>query len=295
MSAAHLSADKPHGLVPQDAALADYLDGLLKDDEAQEPSYPPVKLAIVATQPIPASRPEYELPQQAMPNAFIAPAEATDAATNCAPVPTSDLTLELPQNNTCDPQLSVSIDVEKNTFTAQTEPDQAQMPENPSGLLASALPAQAQPGLPHQLSDASPNTQLSPWRIFSAGAIKIAIARTEIQDVLSAPPLKPIAGAPPIVAGVIEFEGRARMVLSLPDWLGAQKPTDTTLTFGAQGLWGLNVGAEVFDFVWDEAQTSWREAGKSNPARPGFMGFNQASGLVFIDPSELRALFALKR
>jgi len=295
MSAAHLSADKPNGLVPQDAALADYLDGLLKDDQAQEPSYPPVKLAIVATQPLPSSRPEHE-PPQAMLNAFIEPAEADDTLAFCASVNASDLTLEIPQGETFGYQLSPRIDGEQNALSAQTEPDQVQTLEGkPSGSLASALLPQAEPDLPSVPSDALPNTQESPWRIFSAGAIKIAIARTEIQHLLTSFPLKPIAGAPPGVAGVIELEGRARMVLSLPDWLGAQKLTDTTLTFGAQGLWGLNVGAEVVDFVWDDAQTSWRETGARNPARPGFIGFNQASGLVFIDPSELRALFARKR
>jgi chemotaxis signal transduction protein len=298
MSAAHLSADKPNGLVPQDAALADYLDGLLKDDEAHEPSYPTVKLAIVAAQPLPSVRPASKQPQSKMPNAFTDDAEVAETPVPHAFVHANDLTLEMLQGETVGLQPSSNTDVGVQALSTQTELDSAQIAEadhNLAGSLESALLPQVQQASPHPISHELSSPSVSQWRIFSAGTIKIAIARTAIKHILVDAPLQPIAGAPPSVAGMIELEGRARMVLSLPDWLGRQKLTNTILTFGMQGLWGLNVGAEVCNVIWNDAQTIWREAGERNPARLGFMGFNQPAGLVFIDPSELRALFTLTR
>lgn len=304
MSGAHVSADKPNGLVPQDAALADYLDGLLKEDQTHPPVFPVVKLALVTAPPLPSAHPE----GAQIPNAFTEGAEANETPAPYTPEYTNDLTLELPPLNPAPLELhqgepfgyqpSSSIAMGINALSAPSEPNQAQAAAadiHRADLLESAVKPQVKQDPPSVLSDALPNTQESPWRIFSAGAIKIAIARTAIKHLLTPAPLKPIAGAPLGVAGIIELEGRTRMVLSLPDWLGAKKFADTALTFGEQGLWGLSVGAEVFDCAWDEAQTSWRTADEHNPARPGFIGFNQAAGLVFIDPCELRALLVLTR
>ncbi len=293
MSVAHLSADKPSGLVPQDNALADYLEGLLKDDSAPEPSHLPVKLAIVATQPQPTIRTEYQSVKPQIPNTVtedMAPSEL------CTSAPANDLTLTIPQQGeTIADKPNTSKADGTHILLPQTEPDQPQTAaaNNPADFSESLVHPQVAQAPHRPLEDALPSPSVCPWRIFSAGAIKIAIARTAIKHVLSPTALTPIAGAPQSVAGALEHEGRIRMVLSLPAWLGAQKLTDTTLTFGAQGLWGLNVGQELLDFVWDDTQTSWREAGTRNPARPGFMGFNQAAGLVFLDPNELRALFDL--
>lgn len=130
------------------------------------------------------------------------------------------------------------------------------------------------------------------WRIFSVGAVKVALPVDEIHTVVSPPvTIDSLNGAPAHVAGSILHQGKRRMILSLASWLpGASNNTASQVVLlGAGGLWGVQVGFEQTGVDWDDNQTNWRTESERTGTRPWLLGVNRTSGLIFLGIPALRA------
>ncbi|MBD3815275.1 MAG: hypothetical protein IE913_02210 [Halothiobacillus sp.] len=129
----------------------------------------------------------------------------------------------------------------------------------------------------------------SDWKVFALGHLKVALPSAEIFDIIDDPSLRPIPGAPASVAGAVRYQDRSRMILSLDAWLPKVTGDARVVLLGAQGLWGVRVGAELIDLTWDEAETSWRDASERGAGRPWLAGVNRAAGVAFLAVDSLRS------
>jgi purine-binding chemotaxis protein CheW len=135
----------------------------------------------------------------------------------------------------------------------------------------------------------------SGWQVFALGHLKVALPSTEIFDIIDGASLRPIPGAPANVAGAVRFQDRSRMILSLDAWLPKVTGDSRVVLLGAQGLWGVRVGAEIVDLTWDEAGTSWRDASERDAGRPWLAGVNRAAGVAFLAVESLRSALNASR
>jgi purine-binding chemotaxis protein CheW len=135
----------------------------------------------------------------------------------------------------------------------------------------------------------------SGWQVFALGHLKVALPSTEIFDIIDGASLRPIPGAPANVAGAIRFQDRSRMILSLDAWLPKVTGDSRVVLLGAQGLWGVRVGAEIVDLTWDEAGTIWRDAAERDAGRPWLAGVNRAAGVAFLAVESLRSALNASR
>lgn len=145
------------------------------------------------------------------------------------------------------------------------------------------------PGARAPVDVVTPVKTESAWRVFAIGQLKVALPSVEIFDIMEDSSLRPISGAPASVAGVIHYQDRPRMILSLDAWLPKVAGDAQIILLGAQGLWGVRVGTEVADLTWDEAQTRWRDSSERHASRPWLAGVNRAAGLAFLNVEFLRS------
>lgn len=129
----------------------------------------------------------------------------------------------------------------------------------------------------------------SDWRVFALGHLKVALPRTEIFAVIGDTLLHPVPGAPANVAGAVRYQNRSRLILSLDAWLSKLTGETSVLLLGGQGLWGIRVGKELTDITWENATTQWRDEQERHGGRPWLAGVNRAAGVVFLAVEPLRA------
>lgn len=280
--------DSVHFLVEQEAAIDDYLAGLLKDigtptdalfeSHAAAPSEhkgrktPPISLSIVAR----ASATQ-------MDSSGDEPAVLDEPWTAEGLVETAvgPLSLDLPDE-------AGSESGAPPTATSIRTPESDAQHEAIAVDSVSVDPDEAVGAISERISAAPPET---PWRIFSAGVAKVGLPTSEIHTVVADASIDPLKGAPAHVAGTILHQGRRRMVLSLSSWFPVRSSSTTqhVILLGPEGLWGVQVGAELTEIPWDEAQTHWRTDAERESSRPWLAGVNRSSGLAFLTVSALRA------
>jgi len=330
-----LSSDEsPHFLVEQEAAIDDYLAGLLKDlaeppESSQVQAQPaaamnnrngklaPISLTIVGR----ASSVEYDL------NADIDSFDISDSSSAYRiDTAVGPLDLDLPQCDSSQPvEMSFGASVTQPEPDAlEPEPDAwegeaetasfakgADYPvERVSESAPSAVDARASLANAAESSDnldqnrdetvpTAPESRTvdASWQVFSVGSAKVGLPTAEIYAVVSDVAIDPLKGAPSHVAGSIIHQGRRRMVLSLSSWFpgNASSASPQVVLLGAEGLWGVQVGAEQIGAVWDASQTHWRTSAEREGARPWLAGVNRSAGLAFLAVAALRAALKAPR
>lgn len=306
-----------HLLVEQDAAIDDYLAGLLKDlgETTMTAAHSAVAPYIRNNNPVGLSivtRSSVDDVERLDDFDAAGPHESwsTDRFVD---VGAESLNLDLPEFSEEEMTDLPSLDVVPQSLVSVTEPvsndlevsevagreSVATMPvvvadeeyespvqDMPSELAASAL----EPPPPEILA------AVKPWRIFAIGGVKVGLPLSEIKEILISPTIEPLKGAPAHVAGTVLHQGRRRMVLSLAHWFpGAVVTTPQIILLGADGLWGVEVGPELAELVWDESLTQWRSDDERAGTRPWLAGVNRAAGVAFLTVPALRAALKSSR
>lgn len=311
----HSGHEQSTGLADQDAAIDAYLDGLLRDPESEsywsadasmdvlddydegsseevvddfEQIKRPVGLSLVDLSKYKTGVIEERVPEEKAPP---------------SPQPEEPVQAKTPDMN-----LSVAGSVEP---IAEQDAPVVMTPEEPSSdALSLEMVAKEPIELPEEdeapvsVPHAEPPVEVvvataqkveSDWQVFALGHLKVALPRAEIFDIVDGSSLRPIPGAPASVAGAVSYQDRSRMILSLDAWLPKVTGDARIILLGAQGLWGVRVGAEVADLTWDEAETSWRDASERNAGRPWLSGVNRAAGVAFLAVESLRSALSAPR
>ena len=123
------------------------------------------------------------------------------------------------------------------------------------------------------------------------GVLTVALPSAEIHAVLTAASLKPVHGAPAALAGAVLHQARWAPVVSLTGILPTPTGTPVVVLLGAQGLWGVAVGAVTAapdEADWDAVQ--WRSEADSTTDRPWLLGIQPAARLVVLSAPALRRM-----
>lgn len=312
----HASGEESlHFLVEQDAAIDDYLAGLLNDlgdtamtatPSAVDPflrKTNPVGLAIVTRSSVDdvertgaAILSEHQEPRST--DRFDAPVDTLNLD---LPEDADEEATDLPMLN-AEPQSSVeALQSDAPHAEAPVVADSEPVTTMPiafaedESVLSIQEPVSVAPGSNEPVGpEIVPATK--PWRIFAIGGVKVGLPVGEIYDVLTSPSIEPLKGAPAHVAGTVLHQGRRRMVLSLASWFpGAVVATPHVILLGADGLWGVEVGHELMDLPWDESMTQWRSDDERAGARPWLAGVNRSAGVAFLTVPALRAALKSSR
>lgn len=300
-----------HFLVEQDAAIDDYLAGLLKDiGEATLTAAPsavepfirqnnPVGLSIVSRAPLGDFEPSDDVIESDNQAAWSPDLHESSVVALSLDMPEdaeAELT-DLPQLNT-EPQLFAEpaplVNRVEEPVMADSEPVTTMPVMNPDTTESETVQAT----VPAVDEAASPviAAVVKPWRIFAIGGVKVGLPVGEINEVLASPSIEPLKGAPAHVAGTVLHQGRRRMVLSLANWFpGAVVTTSYVLLLGTDGLWGVEVGPELTELPWDDSMTQWRSDDERAGARPWLAGVNRAAGVAFLTVPALRAALKSSR
>ncbi len=311
----HSVHEQPMGLADQDAAIDAYLDGLLRDPDSEpywsaddmdvvddydegyseeavgdfEQIKRPVGLSLVDLSKFKAGVIEEPGPAEMKPP---------------SPPPEKQVRVK-----TSDTNLSVEVLVEP---VVEQEVPVVMTPEEPSSdalslemsTKESVVELSEQDEATASVTHAEPPVEAvaaveqkveSDWQVFALGHLKVALPRAEIFDIVDDSSLRPIPGAPATLAGAVSYQERSRMILSLDAWLPKVTSDARVVLLGAQGLWGVRVGAELTDLTWDEAETSWRDASERNAGRPWLVGVNRAAGVAFLAVESLRSALSAPR
>lgn len=266
----------PLGLADQDAAIDAYLDGLLRDPESESLTSADASMDVVD---------DYD-------DDFSA--EAVDDFEQIKrPVGLSLVDLSKYKTVVIDEQVpeqktpSSHQPEEPSSDALSLETVAREPKELPEEGEAPVCVSQAEP--PVDVVAATTQKAGSGWRVFALGHLKVALPSAEIFDSVDDSSLRPIPGAPASVAGAVRYQDRSRMILSLDAWLPKVTSDARLVLLGAQGLWGVRVGAELTDPAWDETETSWRDASERNAGRPWLAGVNRTAGVAFLAVDSLRS------
>lgn len=265
----------PLGLADQDAAIDAYLDGLLRDPE-NEPYWSADTMDVVDDYDDGFSAEavqDFEQVKRPVGLSLVDLSKYKTVVIN-EQVP-EEQTSNLPQ-----PEEPASDALSLEMLAKES----IELPEE--GEAAVSVP-RAEPAV--EVVAATTQKVGSNWRVFALGHLKVALPSTEIFDIIDGASLRPIPGAPASVAGAVRYQDRSRMVLSLDAWLPKVTGDARVVLLGAQGLWGVRVGAELIDLTWDEAETSWRDASERGAGRPWLAGVNRAAGVAFLAVDSLRS------
>lgn len=128
------------------------------------------------------------------------------------------------------------------------------------------------------------------YLILTVGSIKLAFPRDEVAATLQMPQIEPLRGAPEQVAGVVEFDGKRRMLLSLaPVVIGhAAVPQNQTVLMLGGGLWGVAGGPVIDGLTIEPDRIKWRSPSERHGARPWLAGLSRADGVAIVDTAALR-------
>lgn len=304
-----------HAMAEQDAAILDYLDGLLRESDVVNANVANLTL-ITSVGPVSApaidddpsdwslADAEYmESPDDDMPSETVAEV-ATGAAADDQPaadeavvVMSSDAEAMMAAAMLAEQEVGSAVEVGAPTAEAsaveamsvesveESEPSTVVVPPDapevsePSPAVAEVMTGQA--------DTASVDAHYLTLRV---GSIKLAFARDEIAAIMREVEIEPLRGAPEQVAGSVMHDGKRRMVLSLaPVVIGhAAVPQMQTVIMLGGGLWGVAGGEIVEDMVVNIDQVKWRSPMERHDVRPWLAGLSRADGVAIVDTAALR-------
>lgn len=298
-----MAAEKQHdsrqSIVDQDAAITAYLDGLLRDpdaDEATESSAPRktpgLKVINVPESPAPSAPPVEE-----------SPAPAADDAP-----PVSAATVAAPDA----PEVDSSIESEERSEVADgsdaSGTAEAEMPVEQAPMAAgeTAAPAEPSPGpestpveaTPTEVGDSGQAAEDAPWGWLRIGGMTMAIPADAIESRHPEPVLEPVPGAPSQVAGALSIEGRGRLILSLAAVTGLRGRAEAEIEvflLGKGGLWGVAGERVEQPPELNEDSVEWRNEAQRASRRPWLAGTASAAGVAVLDVAGLRAALKASR
>ncbi len=291
-----------HPMVDQDAAITDYLDGLLRDPDGAEPAAPEpprtrrgpgLKVINVAEpvedegsgefapEPIDDATEDESLPEATPSVAAEAPAPPSDAAVVPEPPPVdeqvdgkadeiTDEALATASDNADEEEaLPETVAVEEEIVEEASESDQAEDPDQSESA-----------------------EEASRWRWLRVGGMLMALPEEDIVSRHPEPALAPVPGAPAHIAGSLEVDGRLRLILSLSGLTGARPRPDAgreVFLLGKGGLWGV-LGEPVEQPVALDAEAvEWRSDEQRQARRAWLAGTAPSSGVAVLDAQGLRA------
>jgi purine-binding chemotaxis protein CheW len=308
----HSVHEQPMGLADQDAAIDAYLDGLLRDPDS-EPYWSADDMDVVDDYDEGYSEEavgDFEQIKRSVGLSLVdlskfkaGVIEEPGPAEMKPPSPPPEKQVRV---KTSDTNLSVEVLVEP---VVEQEVPVVMTPEEPSSdalslemsTKESVVELSEQDEATASVTHAEPPVAAveqkveSDWQVFALGHLKVALPRAEIFNIVDDSSLRPIPGAPATLAGAVSYQERSRMILSLDAWLPKVTSDARVVLLGAQGLWGVRVGAELTDLTWDEAETSWRDASERNAGRPWLVGVNRAAGVAFLAVESLRSALSAPR
>ncbi|RRQ23770.1 hypothetical protein D5687_05755 [Guyparkeria sp. SCN-R1] len=285
--AAEKQTDSRQSIVDQDAAITAYLDGLLRDpdaDEAAESSAPRkspgLKVINVPESPA-AGAPSVD--EGAASTGDDAPLES--AATVAAPdVEASNSSIESEEMDASETG-APEITSEEGAFTA---------PES----VAPAEPPPESDAMQAELSDSSQMADDARWGWLRIGGMTMAIPADAIDSRHPGPVLEPVPGAPSQVAGALSVDGRPRLILSLAALTGMRGRSDAeteVLLLGKGGLWGVAGERVEQPPELDDESVEWRNEAQRAARRPWLAGTASAAGVAVLDVAGLRAALKASR
>ncbi len=295
-------AGERHSMVDQDAAITDYLDGLLRDPDGPEPISPqpprtrraPGLKVINVAESVEEEALTEDLPDPTDTTTADSPSEVTPSSASQAPETPSDTV-------TADPEAIVEQSADSAEETAE-EP----MLEAPTDADADAedVASEAfgvenavvdQPTEVEQTEEPAGSAEIgeaSPWGWLRVGKMLMALPAQDIVSRHPEPTLTPVPGAPAHIAGSLEVDGRPRLILSLAGLTGARSRADAdqeVFLLGNGGLWGV-MGERVEQPAALKAKAvEWRSDEQRQARRGWLAGTAPSAGVAVLDAQGLRA------
>ncbi len=301
-----------HAMAEQDAAILDYLDGLLRESDVVNANVANLTL-ISSADAAPAPAIDDDPSDWSLAEADAEHMESPDDA--MSPEAFSEATMEVSSSGQpLDDDASVVAAATEAAVSSGTLADQeAPTAEEPT---IGAMPAEpveeiepsavmtmngAEVPEPSPVEDEVPATRTggaatvdAHYLTLRVGSIKLAFARDEIDAIMRDAEIEPLRGAPEQVAGSVLHDGKRRMVLSLaPVVIGhAAVPQMQTVVMLGGGLWGVAGGEVVEDMVVNIDQVKWRSPMERHDVRPWLAGLSRADGVAIVDTAALRRALA---
>ncbi|WP_322521949.1 chemotaxis protein CheW [Guyparkeria halophila] len=296
-----MAAEKQHDsrqpIVDQDAAITAYLDGLLRDpdaDEATEGSAPRkspgLKVINVPDSPAASAPPVEESPAAAGDDVPSGSA-ATDAVPHAPDIDSSTSSTEPEEMG----EVADGVGV--------PEPVAAEMPveQAPVAVAETVDPTEASPEAdptPAEASDSSQAAEDACWGWLRIGGMTMAIPADAIDSRHPEPALEPVPGAPSQVAGSLSLEGRPRLILSLAAVTGLRERADAeteVFLLGKGGLWGVAGERVEQPPELNDESVEWRNETQRAARRQWLAGTASAAGVAVLDVAGLRAALKASR
>lgn len=299
--AAEKQTDSLRSIVDQDAAITAYLDGLLRDpdaDDAVESSAPrkaPGLKVITVSESTAAGEPPVDesletVPENA-PSKLAAAVEAPHAADDepsMASVESEGMGVVADEMDV--PGAAALEVADQEASSAAPEPAALAEPLPESDITKADATESSQAAEDRPLGSA--------WGWLRVGGMTMAIPADAIDSRHPDSALDPVPGAPPQVAGALSVDGRPRLVLSLASLLGRQGSADAeteVLLLGTGGLWGVaGERVEQPPELHDES-VEWRSEAQRTTRRPWLAGTASAAGVAVLDVVGLRAALKASR
>lgn len=295
--AAEKQTDSRRAIVDQDAAITAYLDGLLRDpdaDDAAESSGPRKSPGLKVIN-VPESPAASEPPVDEIPAALGDDDPSESAATVAAPGAVD-----------AEPSTASTDSGEMDHVADETDVSELAVPEIASEATGTAALEPVIPVEPSPASDSSeveamianPVGEDASWSWMRIGGMTMAIPVEAVDSRHRHPTLDPVPGAPSQVAGSLSVEGRPRLILSLAALTGMRRRANAeteVLLLGKGGLWGV-VGERVDQppELKDES-VEWRSEAQRSTRRPWLAGTASAAGVAVLDVAGLRAALKASR
>ncbi|QGT77898.1 hypothetical protein GM160_02725 [Guyparkeria halophila] len=299
-----MAAEKQHdsrqSIVDQDAAITAYLDGLLRDPEAD-------------------GQPEASAPRRAPGLKVINVPEEAPVAADATPAPAapveqpadegetgaaSDVTAEF--DDVAESDLVEAAGAESRPMEAESSVetvDEASAPVESAAEETTSEPATADHEPEATAVPAEPEAPAEPvqddrWAWLRVGGMTMAVPAGAVASRHADPVLDPVPGAPAHVAGALNVDGRPRLILSLATLTGLRERDNAArevFLLGKGGLWGV-VGERVDQPpALDDEAVEWRSESQKAGRRPWLSGTASAMGVAVLDETGLRAALRASR
>ncbi|MFN2381727.1 MAG: chemotaxis protein CheW [Guyparkeria sp.] len=316
--AAEKHSDNRHSIVDQDAAITAYLDGLLRDPDAEhEPEVstsrrvPGLKVINVPETPAAADPAGDERPDgreaagiAAMPAVDEPEHDRGDVALD-APDEAMALADEMIESSDAETGLSDAASLESPVTSSPVTPESAdstvavEAPIRETPGQAASVEALAEPQTREDESSIPvESAEHGPWRWLRVGGMTMAIPADAVASRHPDPVLEPVPGAPTQIAGALSVDGRLRLILSLSALTGLKargKTQGEVFLLGKGGLWGV-LGERVEQPPdLNEASVEWRSETQKASRRAWLAGTASAAGVVVLDEAGLRAALKTSR
>ncbi len=295
--AAEKQTDSRQSIVEQDAAITAYLDGLLRDpdaDETAESSAPRKSLGLKVIN-VPESPAARALPADESP-AVAGDDAPSESAASFAPAGVPEVEPSSASNESEEVE-DVADDL------GASAPDAPEVASDQTGAVAHESITPAEPvsesdATPDETSDSSDMAEPVHWGWLRIGGMIMAIPADAIDSRHRDPALEPVPGAPSQVAGALSVGGRPRLVLSLATLTGMRGRPDAeteVLLLGKGGLWGVTGERVEQPPELTDDSVEWRDEAQRAARRPWLAGTASAAGVAVLDVAGLRAALKTSR